>query len=449
MKTDPPHILCVNPWIHDFAAFDFWARPLGLLSLAAILRENGLKVSFLDCMDRFHPNRETPSKTAWDGRGPFDKTPIVLPPSMAVHLPEETKVFSRYGVPKDWIEQDLKTMHRPDLILVTSLMTYWASGVAETIDSIKKILPGVPLVLGGIYASLCQDHAEKFSGADQVVTGSGELKLAELIREFTGFSLENLPDPDDLDTYPFPALDLQNHVAYAPILTSRGCPFSCEYCASSFLEPSLRRRSPEHVVKEIRHWHENFGVKNFPFYDDALLINPEPYAFPLLEKIIEADLDLNFHTPNALHIREISPKAADLMFRAGFKAIRLGLETTDFSWDRHHDVKVRKDEFFTAVDSLKQAGFNRDQLGAYLLCGLPDQNLDDVHASITLVKSTGILPVLAYYTPIPHTRMWSEAVENARLDITAHPGLTNNSLFPCVNSQADLDRISQLKKMQK
>lgn len=448
MKTNP-HILCVNPWIHDFAAFDFWAKPLGLLSMAAILRENGLDVTFLDCMDRFHPSRTTPAKVNWDGRGPFEKTPIDFPPFMAAHLPDETKVFSRYGTPKEWIEQDLKALARPDLILVTSLMTYWASGVAETIETIKKYLPGVPVILGGIYASLCQDHAEKFSGAHRVVSGPGEPRLPELIQEFTGTTLNRIPDPEDLDTYPFPALDLQRHMAYAPILTSRGCPFSCEYCASSFLEPRLRRRSPGHVFDEIRHWHDNFGIKNFPFYDDALLINPEHYAFPLLEKIIDADLDLNFHTPNALHIREINSRAADLMFKAGFKAIRLGLETTDFSLDRHHDIKVREDDFFTAVDSLKRAGFQQDQLGAYLLCGLPHQNLDDVEASMNLVKSTGILPVLAYYTPIPHTAMWPEAVKNARLDITAHPGLTNNSLFPCVSTREKMDRISQLKKMQK
>ncbi|WDP91108.1 MAG: cobalamin B12-binding domain-containing protein [Desulfobacter sp.] len=452
MKTDPPHILCVNPWIHDFAAFDFWAKPLGLLSMAAILRQNGVRVSYLDCMNRFHPKRTRPAKVQRDGRGPFDKTPIDLPGPMAAHLPGETKTFSRYGTPKEWIEADLETLaagDRPDLVMVTSLMTYWASGVAETIAAVKEFLPGVPVVLGGIYASLCRDHAEEFSGADRVITGPGEPELAQLILEFTGFAMDRIPDPGDLDHWPFPALDLQDHLAYAPILTSRGCPFSCEYCASSFLEPKLRRRSPAHVFKEIRHWHDNFGVTNFPFYDDALLVNPKRYAFPLLKKIIDSDLDINFHTPNAIHIREVTPRSADLMFRAGFKAIRLGLETTDFSKNRHHDAKVRKDEFYGAVDSLKRAGFNREQLGAYLLCGLPGQDLDDVEASITLVKSLGILPVLAYYTPIPHTPMWPDAVSRARLDITAHPGLTNNSLFPCVCSQAELDRISQLKKMQK
>jgi hypothetical protein len=45
--------------------------------------------------------------------------------------------------------------------------------------------------------------------------------------------------------------------------------------------------------------------------------------------------------------------------------------------------------------------------------------------------------------------MWTDAVKNARFDIAAHPALTNNSLFPCVRSQQDLERISQLKKMVK
>ncbi|MBP9598767.1 MAG: B12-binding domain-containing radical SAM protein, partial [Desulfobacter sp.] len=418
MKADPPHILCVNPWVHDFAAFDFWARPLGLFTIAAILRQNRVRVSFLDCMNRFHPRKTKPVKVYWDGRGPFDKTQIPLPRALDADLGHVSKKFTRYGALKEWIEQDLLAMDRPDLILVTSLMTYWATGVAETIALLKKILPDVPVVLGGIYASLCETHARKYSGADQVITGPAEPVLADLVETYTGFTLNEMPDPADLDTTPFAALDLQDAIAYAPILTSRGCPFSCEYCASSFLEPRLRRRSPENVFQELCHWHNNFQVKNFAFYDDALLINPERYAFPLLERIIDEKMDIFFHTPNALHIKEISAKAADLMFKAGFKTIRLGLETADFSSHRH-DIKVKRNEFFTAVDHLRTSGFAKDQLGAYLLCGLPDQNLDEVEASVNLVKGLGLTPVLAYYTPIPHTPMWADAIKNARFDITA------------------------------
>lgn len=446
MKTDPPHILCVNPWIHDFAAFDFWAKPLGLLSLAAILRENGVKISYIDCLDRFHPKEPRTPKILWDGRGPFRKTPIPLPQGLE-HIGRK---FSRYGILPEWFLAALNGISTPDLIFVTSLMTYWASGVKETIDLIKTVYPDVPLVLGGIYAGLCHDHAVRTSGADRVVKGPGEPLLAGILKEFTGFDPADerlLESPVDLDSLPFPALDLQHRIPYAPVLTSRGCPFSCEYCASSYLEPVLRRRSPEAVYKELVHWHGTHGVKNFAFYDDALLINAEDHAFPLFERIIDSGLDLNFHTPNALHIRAVTKKAAELMFRAGFKTIRLGLETTDFSQKRSYDAKVSEKEFGLAARHLKAAGFYKEQIGAYLLCGLPGQNLDALESSINFVKKAGILPVLAYYTPIPHTPLWAEAVQNSRYDLLQHPVFTNNTLFPCVESDLDLKRISQLKNL--
>ncbi len=455
MKTDPPHILCVNPWIHDFAAFDFWAAPLGLLSIAAILRKAGVRVSYLNCLDRFHPNEPRPVKTLWDGRGPYRKTPLdfdsVLAPFVGdtSRLPRVRQAFSRYGVLPQWFIRDLETMDRPDLIFVTSIMAYWASGAAETIQAIKSVYPNVPVVLGGIYASLCHEHALAHSGADRVMAGPVENDLSHMIETFTGFKIDLPVDPGCLDTYPFAALDLQSQIPFAPILTSRGCPFSCEYCASSFLEPKMRRRSPDHVFKEIIYWHQTRGVKNFAFYDDALLINSKAYAYPLLEKIIDSGVDLMFHTPNALHIREITPKAARLMFQAGFKTIRLGLETTDFSENRTHDAKVKKDEFARAVKALREAGFETKQIGAYLLCGLPGQRICEIKSAMDLVRQSGITPVQAFYTPIPHTPMWEEAVAHARFDIRLHPALTNNTLFPCVASEDDIKRIYQLKNMRK
>ena len=104
MKTDSYHILCVNPWIHDFAAFDFWARPIGLLYLAAILREKEYDISFIDCLDRFHPLEKVPVKVKWDGRGPYRKTRIKPPEG----LEKVTKKFSRYGIKPEWFEPSLE-----------------------------------------------------------------------------------------------------------------------------------------------------------------------------------------------------------------------------------------------------------------------------------------------------------------------------------------------------
>ena len=371
--VNPPQILCVNPWIHDFAAYDFWAKPLGLLGLAAILRDHGMGVSFLDCLDRFHPRAGSAVKVLKDGRGPFRKKEIPPPDGVG----QVGQRFSRYGIDPDWFRRDLKETPAPDLIFVTSMMTYWASGVQETISIIKEIFPGAPVLLGGIYASLCTDHARKHSLADEVITGGGEVQLPEIISRHTGFSFTPKYNLNDLDALPRPALDLTSKITYAPILTSRGCPFSCSYCASSFLEKSLRHRSPDTVFQEIEHWHKAHGVINFAFYDDALLIHPNRHILPLMEKIIRSGMPLAFHTPNALHIRQISPEIAKMMFRAGFKTIRLGLETADVSSLRPDDHKVRGNEFALAVDHLKKAGFAPNQIGAYLLCALPKQSPPD------------------------------------------------------------------------
>ncbi|MCP4119774.1 MAG: radical SAM protein [Desulfobacteraceae bacterium] len=443
---EAPHILCVNPWIHDYAAFDFWAKPLGLLGLAAILRDNGVRVSYMDCLDRFHPRAGDRVKVQADGRGPYRKT--VIPPPKG--LETTGRRYFRYGIDPEWFRQDLLAMDRPDLVFVTSLMTYWAPGVRETIAVIKEVFPDIPVVLGGIYATLCTDHARTCSLADEVAPGNGEEKLPELVQRYTGFPFAPKGNPGNLDTQPYPALDLVSHLCYAPILTSRGCPFSCEYCASSFLEPGFRRRSPESVFREICHWHREKGIRNFAFYDDALLIHGERYAIPLFEAIIDAGLDLDFHTPNAVHIREITQPMATLMFKAGFKSIRLGLETTDFSSARTHDSKVKANEFHMAVRRLLEAGFDHDQIGAYLLCGLPGQEVAEVKSSMVEVEKSGITPVLAYYTPIPHTEMWEEAKSASRYDLDKDPVFTNNALFPCMERDIpSIKTISQLKKISK
>jgi len=172
-------------------------------------------------------------------------------------------------------------------------------------------------------------------------------------------------------------------------------------------------------------------VKNFAFYDDALLTAPEHHVIPLLEKIIASGIKVFFHTPNALHIREISPYIAKLMSDAGFETIRLGLETTEFEDRKELDRKVSESQFRQAISYLKAAGFRKEQIGAYLLTGLPGQSLSSVEMSVKTVRESGIEPVLAQYTPIPHTALWKKAVACSRYDLEADPIFTNNSIQPC------------------
>jgi radical SAM superfamily enzyme YgiQ (UPF0313 family) len=441
-KASRPHILLVNPWIHDFAAYDVWAKPYGLLSLAAMFRAHGLWVSFIDCLDRFHPNVQWSNPHARHGRGPYRKQTIAPPKG----LEQTQRAFSRYGIDPAWFRHDLKALDRPDLVMVTSLMTYWYPGVVETIAVIRDIFPDVPVVLGGIYARLCSDHARSHSGADEVVVDRGE-SLFDLVKRHIGIDVELQIDLSHLDAWPYPAFDLQRQISCVPLLTTRGCPYNCDYCASHHLEPYMTRRTPKSVVEEIDHWHHKYGVIDFAFYDDALLVDAEHHAIPLLEGIIEKRLPIYFHTPNAVHIRSITQNVARLMRRAGLHTLRLGLETTAFETRAGLDSKVTEAEFIRAVGHLKAAGFESAQIGAYLLVGLPGQSVCAVASSIKVVKASGITPILAYYTPIPRTPLWAEAVAASRYDLAADPVFCNNAIFPCQRESFSWPALSRLKKL--
>ncbi len=439
----PPHFLLINPWVHDFAAYDFWAKPLGLLQLAAVFRAHGARISYIDCLDRFDFRSNTTLNSEMQGRGAYLKTKIPSPPG----LDDVPRQFSRYGIPISWFRESLSGLSQPDIVMVTSLMTYWYPGVQETIQCVKDIFPDVKVILGGIYANLCCEHALCHSGADVVISASETGAVLRELSKSTGMDLAPGFDHRSPDAYPYPAYDLQSRIPYVPLLTSRGCPYSCAYCASHFLQPRYLRRSPESVVTEIQHWHRSHSVVDFAFYDDALLVNAEKHMIPILEKLISLDMPIRFHTPNALHVREISPEIAYLMAHAGFKTIRLGVETTAFENRSHLDQKMNQEDFTRAVRALKKAGFQQDQIGAYILMGLPGQSTSGVAETIGVVKSVGAAPIMAHYSPIPHTSLWHDAVASSRYDLAADPIYTNNAISPCQNKPFSWRTLSRLKQL--
>lgn len=327
------NILLVNPWIHDFSAYDFWMKPLGLLYIGAILRSLGFEIFLLDCTDfpslpeKFTENLKLPKRRDF-GRGHFYKE-VISKPEVLKEIPRQ---FRRYGSPPEAVKKYIRTAPRPDLILVTSSMTYWHTGVAETISFLHRHIPGAPIYLGGIYATLCPDHAQAHSGADQVLPGpwdSGKIKKIVAAIDCP-FDLKEI----DFPAWPYPAFELYRLREYVCLLTRCGCPFTCSYCASSQLMKRMEVRAPEQVVKEIDHWYRGFGIRDFAFYDDALLADSSGHIRPILREVIQRRWQCNFHTPNALHIKMIDEEMADLLFRSGFKTIRLGLETADATVQR-------------------------------------------------------------------------------------------------------------------
>jgi len=360
------------------------------------------------------------------GIGRFSKQRIDRPQPLS----EFPRSYFRYGISRERFLQHLSALSPPDLILVTSMMTYWYPGVNDTIQAIRSVYPEVPLILGGNYVSLCPDHAG-LSGADRVLAGPGEMHIAGIIEDVFGQSPSFLPDLVDLDSHPFPAFDLIPHPDPLPILTARGCPHRCTYCAAHSLYPGFRRRDPVKVADEIRHWHLRFGVRNFSFYDDAFLADPPAMALPLLRTLHKRADPVLFHCPNGLHARALSSELAKLMFCTGFRTIRLGFESADPSLQRQTGGKVRNDELVRAIRYLREAGYEGSEIGVYLLCGLPGQTARQVEESIRFVQSLGARALLAEYSPIPGTGLWEDACRTSPYDLSRDPLFHNNTLLPC------------------
>jgi radical SAM superfamily enzyme YgiQ (UPF0313 family) len=300
------------------------------------------------------------------------------------------------------------------------------------------------VLLGGVYATLCPDHARRHSGADLVITGPGEEAVLQQLASLLSLLLPPV-NPTDLDALPYPALHLAAGLSFIPLLTSRGCPFACAYCASCFMAPRYRRRSPLAVVEELLSWQKSLNLAEVAFYDDALLVDADNHFLPILEELARRNARFRFHTPNALHARFINRDIALWLRRAHFATLRLGVETAAPGKERL-DGKLEEEELEAALSYLQEAGFSQKNIGVYLLLGLPGQDDDEVAASIRRVRELGSTPVLALYSPIPGTKLWPEALAASPYDLENEPLYHNNSLFPCWPAFS-WERYTRLKRL--
>jgi radical SAM superfamily enzyme YgiQ (UPF0313 family) len=213
------------------------------------------------------------------------------------------------------------------------------------------------------------------------------------------------------------------------------------------LFPKFIRRDPIEVVDELEYWHERNSIVDVAFYDDALLLSASKHILALLAEVRRRDLPLRFHTPNGVHISGLSAKVCRALFLAGFKTVRLGLETGDDERQRQLGAKVKPGAFSSAMANLTEAGFQPEQIGVYLLCGLPGQDPNEVTHSISTVRDHGARPYLAEYSPIPGTPLWSEALHSSPFDLANEPLYHNNSLLPCRSDEFGLEELRELKQL--
>ena len=219
MHTSGNNLLLINPWIYDFAAYDLWSQPLGLLYIASFLRNAGFRISYIDCLRSDNPSSEKePSRY---GQGTYRRE-IVTQPEILTHIPRK---YARYGITIDEFLAKLDQVPSPDAILITSLMTYWFPGPKHVVELVRRKFPGKPVILGGVYASLLPDHARREIKPDYLIQGPGEEKVLQLLTDILPFNPEQPESYNDLDLRPYPAFDLIKSPRYICLMTSRGLPF--------------------------------------------------------------------------------------------------------------------------------------------------------------------------------------------------------------------------------
>ncbi|MBF0252568.1 MAG: radical SAM protein [Candidatus Omnitrophica bacterium] len=404
------NILLINPPIYDFAAYDLWLKPWGLLKISAILKKAGCNVFFVDALDRHHSSIKETIEVRPDGTGHFLSS-IVKLPEVYKNVPRR---YKRYGISKENLIASFPDV-KIDHVLVSSGMTYWYYGVKEVIGLVKERYDNVPVILGGVYASLCYEHAKKETGADVVLKNSELNDLSKILGIAADFSpKEILSTIIDYDWYP--------NTEYGVIRLSLGCPFKCVYCAQHLLSPSFMQKTMEDAINEFTYLY-NKGIRIFAFYDDALFVNTE-YIKTFLKKAEKiSDVPLRFYTPNGLHVKYIDEELASIMKRTGFKRPVLSLETVDpIKENKWHD-KVNRGDFIAAVNNLKNAGYSAKDIMVYMLYGAPGSSLEEITKAVEFLHDLGVNISLCEYSPVPGTIMAES------MNLTEDPLLQNNSTY--------------------
>ena len=302
-----------------------------------------------------------------------------------------------------------------DAVLVGSFLTYWYPGCFEIIQTVKKLNPKIPVFLGGIYATLCREHALKYSGADFVFSGIFNENTLKTVAQILNFRL-----PEKIKTENIASDVASLTKTYFSLSLTTGCPYQCSFCASSLLSPV----ASVNVFPDFEIFLQGYqnGIKDFAFFDDALL-----YYLDDLQKIIleleKRGIFFRFHAPNGLHINKINENSAHFLFQHGFKTLRFGLEI----FDKSIQQKADKDMVIRGVENLKKAGFSKKEIGFYVLL-LPGVENKKVENTIDFLKQLDVNIHINVYSPVPGTPDYRKLSQKYP-EIIEEPLLHNDSVF--------------------
>ncbi|MBA3047765.1 B12-binding domain-containing radical SAM protein [Patescibacteria group bacterium] len=407
-------ILLIQPPFYGFQNIISNRLYLGLAYLGAVLEKEKHEVLILN------------------GELYFDKIKGVNE-KITINADDYGKKFTRDHYVYQKILKDISEF-KPDIIAI-SFMTAVSTSAYYLAQYIKKSLPDVPLIAGGIHPTLVPNEPLK-NNFDFTVRGEGEITTVELINyinnkkdieKITGISYkkngqivcnEDRPLITDLDTLPFPAFYLmkdykKNTHSCKGIITSRGCPFACTYCASKLLwTQKVRFRSPQNVVNEIIDRHKKYNITSFAFHDDTFTLR-QSYVKEFCQLALSLDFKITWHCDT--RVDTIDLPLLKLMHKAGCRHIYLGLESGSPKIQKLIKKNINTEKVKQAIILSRRAGI---ETTVYFMAGFPDETEEDIKLSIKAMKELSPDYVIwSILTPYPGTEVWEIAKKQGLVDI--------------------------------
>ncbi|NMA24348.1 MAG: B12-binding domain-containing radical SAM protein [Clostridiales bacterium] len=322
--------------------------------------------------------------------------------------------------------------YNPDIIGF-SLRTTIMGCAAEMLGWLDETLPEIPVVAGGYHPTLAPEEVIALPGVDIVSRGEGEFSLRDLINGFDrtgrfntsepgfwfkqpdGTVIRNKmrPYPPDINELPFPDLDLfdyrnlkSNRLNTAEVIVSRGCLYSCTYCANANIRNTYeekrnyaRFRSPENAIELLtRVLRKDPGVKYLNFNDAILNMFPE-WFYPFM-KLYKERVNLKF-TCN-LRFDHIDEEMCSVLADCGCYLVTIGLENGSEEFRAKYLRRSMNNEHIVRVAHwLREAGI---RVYTYNIIGLPYETLALTLETVKLnARLKADNEIVSFFCPYPAT----------------------------------------------
>ena len=308
----------------------------------------------------------------------------------------ENKLFTIVQEKAPTILENLYSQIQDSQFIGFSLVKRNTTFTFKLAGHIKKKFPDKKIIFGGPH-TLFLKKKNKLNFCDYWVVGEGEIPLYNILAN-TAPHISCFEEISDLDTLPFldfEPLNPRNYSNSLPLLSSRGCPYSCKFCSEKLLSKKFRHHSPRYIVEQIKHLISKYEIRNFVFCD-SLINYKNQWLEDFCKLVIKNKLGIKWEAQARIK-PDFSASLASLMKKSGCFNLFIGLEHGS---DR---ILTLMNKGFTSNEAaiffkkLKSADLHFE---ISLILGYPQENQKDYLETLSFIKNNkSIIPKIAQVNP--------------------------------------------------